>query len=153
MERVDTREKETEAYRKGPFDDLKVQEALTIIAIYAAQMDYQNCETDVKRIEEILEDHPLFVARKKEIFAMINKYVNEMEVGDSDKSLTIAADALKPEQKKTAFELAVDVALTDKNLTDSEEKILATMKSRLSISDEFAKQAIRNKIEIERNWS
>ena len=153
MERVDTKIKETEAYQTGPFDDVKVQEALTIIAVYAARMDYQNCEADVKRIEEILEDHPLFVARRKEIFSMINKYVNEMEVGEPEKALTIAADALKPEQKKTAFELAVDVALTDKNLTDSEEKMLAKLKSQLSISDEFAKQAIRNKIEIERNWS
>jgi len=38
---------------------------LTIIAVYAAQMDYQNCEADVKRIEAPLEHYQLFVARKK----------------------------------------------------------------------------------------
>jgi hypothetical protein len=153
MEKVDQKEKDPAAYQAGPFVDVQIQEALTIIAIYAAQMDYKNCKADVKRIEELLEYHPLFLARRKEIFALINKYVNEMEVGNPDKALTIAAAALKPEQKKTAFELAVDVALLDKNLTDNKEKTLAKLKSLLSISDEFAKQAIRNKIEIERDWS
>ena len=73
MDKTDTLDKEMAAYQPGPFDDVKIQEALTIIAVYAAQMDYQNCEADVKRIEAILESHQLFVARKKEIFAMINK--------------------------------------------------------------------------------
>ena len=119
MEKVDSKEKDPAAYQAGPFDDVQIQEALTIIAIYATQMDYKNCKADVKRIEELLEYHPLFVARRKEIFALINKYVNEMEAKDPDKALAVAAAALSPEQKETGFELAVDVALQNKNLTDN----------------------------------
>jgi hypothetical protein len=138
----DTLDKELAAYQSGPFEDVKLQEALTIIAVYAAQMDYQHCEADVKRIEAILERHPLFVARRKEIFSLINKYVNEMEVGDPYKALKIAADALAPEHKKAAFELAAEVALPNKKLTDKKRKMFDTLKDRLPISNEVAEEVI-----------
>ena len=147
MAETDTSDKEMAAYQTGPFDDVKIQEALTIIAVYAAQMDYQNCEADVKRIEAILESHHLFVARKKEIFSLINKFVNEMEVGGPHKALELAADALTAEQKKTAFELAVEVALADKNLTAGKRKMLDSLKDRLSISTDFVVKTIRNQTE------
>ena len=148
MESFNSIQKESAAYQPGPLDDVQLQEALTIIAIHAAQMDYKNCKADVKRIEKILEHHPLFVARRKEIFAMINKYVNEMDAGDPDKALAVAVATLTPEQKKTGFDLAVDVALQDKNLTDDKKKILALLERRLSISDGAAKRAIQEKTEI-----
>ena len=153
MERINSKERKPAVYQTGPFDDVQLQEALIIIAIYAAQMDYKDCKEDVKRIEELLEHHPLFVARRKEIVALINKYVNELEVGDPDKALSIAADVLTPEQKMAGFELAVDVALQKKSLTDREERMLAALRSQLSISDDSAKRAIRDKIEFLRNYS
>jgi hypothetical protein len=148
MASTDTLDNELTAYQVGPFEDIKIQEALTIIAVYAAQLDYRNCETDVKRIEAILECHPLFVARKKEIFSLINKFVNEMEVRGPNKGLKVAVDALAPEQKKAAFELAVGVALSDKKLTDEKRKMLDTLKDRLSISNELAEEVIKNKTDI-----
>jgi len=148
MAETDTLDKEMAAYQAGPLDDIKVQEALTIIAVYAAQMDHQNCEADVKRIEAILESHDLFVARKKEIFSLINKFVNEMEVRGPNKGLKVAVDALAPEQKKAAFELAVGVALSDKKLTDEKKKMLDTLKDRLSISNELAEEVIKNKTDL-----
>jgi hypothetical protein len=153
MAETDTLDKEMAAYQAGPFDDVKIQEALTIIAVYAAQMDHQNCEADVKRIEAILASHHLFVARKKEIFSLINKYVNEMEVHDPHQVMELVADALTPAQKKTAFELAVEVALPDKNLTTEKRKMLDTLKDRLSISTDFAEKAIRNQTENMQNSS
>jgi hypothetical protein len=142
MAMIDKNKKEMAAYQAGPFDDLKVQEALTIIAVYAARMDYKNCEADVRRLAEIFERHPMFVARKKEIFSMINKYVNSMEAGDPHKALDKAVEALTQDQKDAAFELAVEVAEPDKQLTADEEKMFAALKARLSISDEFAAQAL-----------
>jgi len=152
MAKTDTLDKEMASYQAGPFDDVKIQEALTIIAVYAAQMDYQNCEADVKRIEAILESHHLFVARQKEIFSLINKYVNEMEVRDPHKVMELAADALTPEQKKTAFELAVEVALPDK-ITAEKRKMLDTLKDRLSISTDFVEKAIGKQTENMQNSS
>ena len=148
MKRTDTEEKKPAAYQAGPFDEVRIQEALTIIAIYAAKMDYENSKAEVKHIEEILENHPLFAARRKEIFALINKYANEMKARDPDKALAVAIAALTPEQKKIAFELAVDVALQVKNLADYKEKALDTIKSRLAVSNEFAQQVFQAKIGI-----
>ena len=147
MVKGDVLDQEMAAYRTGPLEDVKIQEAMTIIAVYAAQMDYQNCEADVKRIATILEHHHLFVARKNGIFTLIKKFVNEMEAKGPYKALETAAAALTPEQKNIGFELAVEVALPDKNLSAAKQKILETLKDRLSISREFAEQAIRNKIE------
>jgi hypothetical protein len=143
----DTKEKEMAAYETRPLEDVKIQEALIIIAVYAAQLDYRECAADVKRIGAILERHELFVAGKKAIFALINKFVNEMGASDPLKALEIAADALTPEQKKAAFELAVEVALPDKNLTAAKKKMFDTLKERLSISNELAQELISVKIE------
>jgi hypothetical protein len=151
MVKGDALDKEMAAYRTGPLEDVKIQEAMTIIAVYAAQMDYQNCEADVKRIEAILEHHHLFVARKNEVLTLINRFVNEMEVRGPHNALEIAADVLTPEQKKIGFELAVEVALPDKNLSAAKKKTLATLKERLSISTDFAEQTISNKIENKPN--
>jgi len=147
MVKGDALEKEMAAYRTGPLEDVKIQEAMTIIAVYAAQMDYQNCEADIKRIEAILEQHHLFVARKNEVFTLIKKFVNDLEVRDPQKALEIAAEALTPEQKNIGFELAVEVALPDKKLSAAKKKMLDTLKERLSIDSDFAQQAIGNKIE------
>ncbi len=38
------------AYQKSPFEDSTIQDALTLVAVYAAQTDPQDCEKDVKRI-------------------------------------------------------------------------------------------------------
>jgi hypothetical protein len=111
-------------------------------------MDYQNCAADVKRLAEILERHPMFVARKTEILSLINKFVNAMEASDPHRALEIAADALTPEQKKIGFELAVEVAPPDKGLTEDKKKILDIIKARLSASNEFAQQTIGNTTEI-----
>jgi predicted nucleic-acid-binding protein len=114
---------------------------LTIIAVYAARMDYQNCEADVRSLVEILERHPMFVARKDEIFSLINKYVNSMEAGDPDKALIKAADALTRVQKNIAFELAVEVARPEKELTGDEKQMFDTLQARLTVDNEFAEKA------------
>ena len=142
MTMIDKETNEMTAYQTGPFEDLKVQEALTIIAVYAARMDYQNCEADVKRLAEILERHPMFVARRDEIFSLINKYVNSMDAGDPDKALIKAADALTNVQKNIAFELAVEVARPEKKLTADEKKMFDTLQARLAVDNEFAEKAL-----------
>jgi hypothetical protein len=143
MAEINRLKKEMAAYEAGALADVKIQEALAIVAIYAAQLDYQNCEADVKRIEAILERHDWFVARKKVVFTIINKFVNEMEVRGPEKVLEVAADALTVEQKKIAFELAVAVAMPDKNLSPDKEKVLAALEDRLAVGSDFAAAAIR----------
>ena len=134
--------KEMAAYQSGPFEDLTIQEALTIIAVYAAQMDPEKCEDDVKRIVAAAKRLPEFVAKKKSIFSFVNKFVNSMQAIDPQKAVEIAANVLTPELRITAFKLAAEVALPDKVLTDEKKSLLDSLETKLSISSEFAQKTI-----------
>ncbi|HKJ34823.1 MAG TPA: hypothetical protein VKA34_23565 [Balneolales bacterium] len=133
---------EMAAYQSGPFEDLTIQEALTIIAVYAAQMDPKKCQDDVKRIVVTAERLPEFVAKKESISSFVNKFINSMQAIDSQKAVEIAADVLTTEMRKTAFKLAAEVALPDKVLTDKKKSVLDSLESKLSISSEFAQKTI-----------
>jgi hypothetical protein len=61
---------------------------------------------------------------------------------DHLKAVEIAKDALTPELRKTAFELAVEVALPDKVLTVEKKAVLDTLETKLSIDSEFAQKTI-----------
>jgi hypothetical protein len=139
-------EKEMAAYQTGTFEDLTVQDALTIIAVFAAQMVPDPCEEDVRRIGAIAENHPEFVETKENILKRINKFLNSMlAANDKLKAVEIANDILTPELQQTAFELAAEVALSDKVLTDEKKAILDTLETKLSIDSKFARQII-NKV-------
>jgi hypothetical protein len=135
--------KEMAAYQKGPFEDLTIQDALTLIAVCTAQMDYEDCETDVKRIEAVAESRPEFVEKRKDISSRINRYVNSLPAMDRQKAVEIAADVLKnPELKKAAFEFATEVVLPEKVLTDEKQAILDSIATHLSLDRHFAQQII-----------
>ena len=130
------------AYQSGPFENLTIQEALTVIAVYAAQMDPEKCEDDVRRIVATAERLPEFVAKKESIISFVNKFVNSMQAIDSQKAVEIAANGLTTELRKTAFKLAAEVALPDKILTDKKKSVLDSLETELRISSEFAKKTI-----------
>jgi hypothetical protein len=133
---------EMAAYQSGPFEDLTIQEALTIIAVYAAQIDPKKCEDDVKRIAATADRLPEFVAKKESITSFVNKFINSMQGMDSQKAVEIASNGLTMELRKTAFKLAAEVALPDKVLTDKKKSVLDSLETKLSISSEFAQKTI-----------
>ncbi|MBW2431847.1 MAG: hypothetical protein JRF56_23065 [Deltaproteobacteria bacterium] len=130
------------AYQSGPFENLTIQEALTVIAVYAAQIDPENCEDDVRRIVATAERLPEFVAKKESIISFVNKFVNSMQAINSQKAVEIAANGLTTELRKTAFKLAAEVALPDKILTDKKKSVLDSLETELRISSEFAQKTI-----------
>jgi hypothetical protein len=134
--------KEMAAYQSGPFEDLTIQEALTIIAVYAAQIDPKKCKDDVKRIVATAAHLPEFVAKKESITSFVNKFINSMQAMDSQKAVEIASNELTMELRKTAFKLAAEVALPDKVLTDQKKAVLDNLEKKLSISSEFAQKTI-----------
>jgi hypothetical protein len=133
---------EMAAYQSGPFEDLTIQEALTIIAVYAAQIDPKKCKDDVERIAATADRLPEFVAKKESITSFVNKFINSMQAMDSQKAVKIASNGLTMELRKTAFKLAAEVALPDKVLTDKKKSVLDSLETKLSISSEFAQKTI-----------
>ena len=62
-------DKKNDPYKLGPFKNLVVQDAITIIGIYAARIDPSCGEDEIKRIESIAEHSPVCVEKKKGIFS------------------------------------------------------------------------------------
>jgi hypothetical protein len=135
-------ERENDAYKFGPYKNLVVQDAMIIIAIYAAQIDPSYSEEKIKRIEGIAERCPACVEKKKGIFSRINLFVNEMRKVDREKAFEIAMEMLTPELRKTAFELAAEVVMTGNELPDQKRKILEKLVTKMSIETQFAAKVI-----------
>ena len=141
------KEKKAAVYQTGTFDDLTVQDALTIIAVFAAQMAPDHCEDDISRIGAIAMDHPEFVETKEKILKRINKFVNPMLAADDQiRAVEIASTVLTPELRDKAFELAAEVTLLDRVLTDEKKAVLDTLENKLSINREFAQKTIEKYI-------
>ena len=69
-----------------------------------------------------------------------------MQAFDPHKAMKIAADKLTPELRKAAFELAAEIALPDKVLSDEKKAVLDTLETKLSIDSEFAQKTIEKLI-------
>ena len=126
----------------GPFSKLVAQDAIIIIAIYAAPIDPSCSEEEIKRIEGIAERCPVCVEKEKGIFSRINLFVNEMRMVDREKALEMAMEVLTPELRKTAFEFAAEVVITGNALPDQKRKILEKLVTKMSIETEFATKVI-----------
>ena len=133
---------EIDRFEYGPFSKLVVQDAIIIIAIYAARIDPSCSEEDIKRIEGIAERCPVCFEKKKGIFSRINLFVNEMRGVDREKALENAMEVLSPELRNTAFELAAEVAIKGKTLPDQKAKTLEELVTKMSIDAQFAATVI-----------
>ena len=145
MTQSEKNEKKAAVYQTETFDNLTVQEALTIIAVFAVQMAPDHCEDDIMRIEAIARDHPEFVETKENILKRINKFVNPMLGADDQiRAVEIANTVLTPKLRNKAFELAAEVALPDRVLTDEKKAVLDTLENKLSIDRIFARKTFEN---------
>ena len=131
-------ERKNDAYKSRPFRKLVVQDAIIIIAIYAAQIDPSHSEEEINRIERIAESYPVCVEKKKGILSRINLFVNEMRKVDRDKAFEMAMEMLTPELRKTAFEMAAEVVITGNKLLDQKREILEKLMEKMSIETQFA---------------
>jgi len=135
---------EMAAYDKGPYQDLTYQDALTIITICAAQMDPEDCQQDIRRAAKIILKHPEFEGCEEGISNRLNMYVNSMQVVTPQHALVLAADVLKnSEAKRSAFELAVKVAMTGKVLAEEKKAVLETIADKLHIDQDFMQRLVQ----------
>ena len=121
------------AYHSGPLEDLTIQDALIISAVYAVEADTEKC----KRISTMAQKHPLFEEQPEATSARVNKFVNWMQATQSPQAVEAIARDLKPEHRQEAFEFATEAALMDNRPTDKKKKILQTLAAKLELPDEF----------------
>ena len=134
----DDKQNDLAAFTPDPLEDLTIQDALIISAVYAVQADPKKC----KRIITLAQKHSLFVEKPEDTSARVNKYANLMQSGKSLKAVEAVTRDLKPEHRKQAFAFALEAALTDEVLTGKKKKTLQTLATKLALYNEFVDQKL-----------
>lgn len=135
-------EDEMKAYETGPLEKLSIQDAVIIIAVYAARIDPENSEADIRRIESLAENCPVCIERKKGILSRINNFVNVMRTVDPEKAIEAALKILDAKSTKEAFDLAAKVVVSGDGSPDQKRKILYDLAEKMSIDHHFANATI-----------
>ena len=132
MDHTDGNTGEGQAYEHMYLQNLAVQDALVIIAIYASQLNLQpENREEISRIEAILEQCPVCVLEKEGIFSRIHKYVNSLQAMDPVRAVETAARTLRPNYREVAFELATRSASQDAPMKDDKKHALEVIAARL----------------------
>jgi hypothetical protein len=136
-------QKDLTAFEPKLLEDLTIQDVLIISALYAVQADTEKC----KQVKIMAQAHPLFAEKPEDTAARVNKFTNWMQAKHPLKAVQAAANDLKPEHRKQAFEFAAAAALADNGLTEKKKNILQTLATNLAIDNEFVGRKLA---EIER---
>lgn len=147
MEKSEGRERDKVAFQTGLFDNLTVQDAFTIIALYVAQIDPENCKADLDRILGYLKKDALFDENPSDTLARLNKFVNSMEQVNSLNAIERAGKALTPDMRQKAFMLAAQIGKSTQTSLLETEKILERLASKLSIDANIVDKAAGSMIE------
>ena len=140
MENLKIGEKEKKVFQTGLFDDLTVQDAFTIIALYAAQLDTKDCQDEIEKISDFLNNDALFSEKYSETRDRINKFQNSMEKVTPLRAIEKAKKVLTPELRQKAFMLAARIGKASQEIRAI--KILQSLASKLSIEKEMVQKTI-----------
>ena len=137
MENSAMSERERKVFQTGLFDNLTVQDAFTIIALYAAQIEIGDYKEDLAElIMTFLSKDAFFNEDPSYTIARINKFANSMGEVNPLNAIDRAANVLSPELRKKSFELAARIGKATQELRI--RNILAILSSKLLIDEEIA---------------
>jgi hypothetical protein len=137
MENSGMGERERKVFQTGLFDNLTVQDAFTIIALYAVQFDIGDDKGNLAElIMTYLHKDAVFDEDDSITIARINKFANSMGEVNPLNAIDRAAKVLSPELKKKSFELAARIGKATQELRI--RNILARLSSKLLIDEEIA---------------
>ena len=141
MENLEMSEREKKVFQTGLFDDLTVQDAFTIISLYAAQLDIDDGkEVTDKIILTFLSKDKLFEEDHSDTLDRINKFSISMNEVNPLNALKKAVEVLTPELRHKSFTLAAQIckATQEKRI----ESILGRLGSKLRIEKEIIESII-----------
>ena len=141
MENLEMSEREKKVFQTGLFDDLTVQDAVTIIVLYAAQIEIENDKEDLAgRIMTFLSKDAFFNEDHSYTIARINKFVNSMGEVNPLNAIEKAAKMLTSELRHKSFTLAAKIGKATQELRTT--KILESLASKLAIEKEIVDKTI-----------
>ena len=134
----ESKQNELAAFTPDPLEDLTIQDALIISAVYAMHAETDKCE----QIGTLAQNHPLFVEKPEDTSARVNKYTNLMQGANTLKPVEAVARQLEPKHRKQAFEFAMETALAGAALTEDKKKKLRTLGEKLALDNQFVDQKL-----------
>jgi DNA-binding phage protein len=137
-------DREKMVFQTGLFDDLTVQDSFTIIALYAAQLDPEDCKEDIDRIMTILNSDALFSEEHPITRDRINKFQNSMEKVNPLNAVERATKVLIPELRQKAFMIAARIVKMLQEIRSA--KNLQKLATKLSIEKEILEKTIDSTI-------
>ena len=137
-------DREKMAFQTGLFDDLTIQDSITIIALYAAQLDPEDCKEDIDRIMAVLNSDTLFSEEHPITRDRINKFQNSMEKVNPLNAVERAARMLTPELRQKAFIIAAHIGKAMQEIRSV--KILESLATKLSIEKELVEKTVDSTI-------
>ena len=140
MENLEMGEREKKVFQTGLFDDLTVQDAFSIIALYAAQLDTKECQEEIDKICDFLNSDALFSEKYSETRDRINKFQNSMEKVTPLHAIERASKVLAPELRQKAFMLAARISKATQEIRTI--KILESLASKLLIEKDIVQNTI-----------
>lgn len=141
MENLEMSEREKKVFQTGLFDNLTVQDAFTVIALYAAQIEIDESKEDYdKIILDLLSKNILFEEDHSHTLERINKFTNSMKEVDPLNAIKKAANVLTPELRQKSFMLAARIGKATQEIRTT--KILENLASVLTIEEEIVKESI-----------
>ena len=146
MENSEETERGKAIFQTGLFDDLTLQDAFTVIALYAARVDPEDCQAEVRKITALLNDHSIFDEKSSDTSTRVNKFVNSMEQVKSLDAVQKAATVLSPELRQGAFMLASEISQSIQESPVETVAILNNLASKLSIDSEIVDHTINSMI-------
>ena len=144
MDESEMSDREKMVFQTGLFDDLTIQDSFTIIALYAAQLNPEDCKEDIDRIMAVLNSDTLFSEEHPITRDRINKFQNSMEKVNPLNAVERAARMLTPELRQKAFIIAAHIGKAMQEIRSV--KILESLATKLSIEKELVEKTIDSTI-------
>jgi hypothetical protein len=144
MDESEMSDGEKMVFQTGLFADLTIQDSFTIIALYAAQLDSEDCKEDIDRIMAILNSDALFSEEHPISRDRINKFQNSMEKVNPLNAVERATKVLTPELRQKAFMIAARIAKAMEEIRSA--KNLQNLATKLSIEKEILEETIDSTI-------
>ena len=140
MDESEMSDREKMVFQAGLFDDLTVQDSFTIIGLYAAQLDPEDCKEDIDRIMALLNSDALFSEEHPITRDRINKFQNSMEKVNPLNAVERATKVLTPELRQKAFMIAARIVKAMQEIRSA--KNLQKIATKLSIEKEILEKTI-----------
>ncbi len=143
MKKSEMSDREKKVFLTGLFDNLTVQDAFTIVLLYAVQSDLGgNKEELLKLILAVLRQDPLFNEDKSHTISRINKFDNSLGEVNPLNAVESAAKVLSPELRQKSFKLAVQIGNAAQEMRTVNN--LTRLSSKLLIDKEIAAKTINS---------